>query len=129
MLSAMVGCLALLLLLLDLLLFLGHDHVHGGGLLRQDGNLGHVLAGWHVIPSTLVSRQNDFASSLRRVSCWALAWLPEVLLLDGDGLAGLLHDRRPPAGLHLGHVPHRQLGLWLAGDVQALLLLVAIPHH
>ena len=119
MLSAMVGCLPLLLLLLDLLLLLGHYHVHGGGLLRQDGHLGHVLPGWHVLPSTLGSRQDDFASSLRRVSCWALAWLPEVLLLDGDGLAGL----------HLGHVPHRQSGLWLAGDVQALLLIVAIPHH
>ena len=77
-----VDCLALLWFLHDvgdLLPLL--DHVHGGGLLQQDGHLVHVWPGYGALPSTPGSYQDDLASSLRRVLGQVPARPPELLLL------------------------------------------------
>ena len=75
-------CLALLWFLLDvgdLLPLL--VHVHGGGLLQQDGHLVHVWPGYGALPSTPGSYQDDFASSLRGVLGQVPAGPLELLLL------------------------------------------------
>ena len=101
----MVGdCLALLWLLPDvgdLLPLLGH--IHGGGLLQQDGHLVHVWPGYGALPSTPGSYRDDLASSLRRVLGQVPDRLPEFLLLAAEHLGGqLLGQRRKYTILPLG---------------------------
>ena len=69
MLAMVVSLLLLPLLAADDLLPLLHP-VHGGGHLL-DAHLGCVQLGAVALPSTLVSFQDDFPSSLRKASGWA----------------------------------------------------------
>ena len=86
-----VDCLTLLWLLLDDLLHLAHG---GGLLLLLDCHMVHVWPGKGALPSTLLPRQDDFATSLGKVSGQAPARLPGLLLHDVGHLGGhLLVDR------------------------------------
>ena len=99
-------------------------HIHDGGHLWLDGHLVHDSPGWDSLPYTLVSHQDDFSSSLGRVSGCVSSWIPWLLLPDGGGHDVLLPGNVPLVGLHPG-----QPRLLLSGDILAPLQLGGIHDH